>query len=77
MRMYHLLKNDENSVLYEYRYETNEGPYTGMVEYNKQEKTAKLLKAADKERFPERAAAYVQITLAKKGFPERYTHTAS
>lgn len=77
MRMYHLLKNDDTSVLYEYRYETNKGPYTGLVEYDKESKSASLLKPADNERFPEHAWAYVQLTLAKKGFPEQYTHTAS
>lgn len=78
VRVYNKIKEDSKKILYEYRYEFVSAPdFTGLVEYDKQEKVAKLLKPADGEYSADKPWAYVQTTLAREGFPQRYTHTAS
>ncbi len=76
MRIYHKIKESDDKVLYEYLWGDYQKPFTGLIEIDKKNESASLLRIADEDKRPRHACAYALYTLSKNNYPNRYTHTA-
>jgi hypothetical protein len=76
MRIYQKINENDEKVLYEYLWGSYKKPFTGLIEINKKNNSASVLKTADDDNRPEYAGAYALYTLSKNKYPKRYTHTA-
>lgn len=77
MRMYKKINENNEKAVYEYLYGDYTLPYTGLVEINKIDEKASLIKSADGEGSPTKAAAYALMEIPKLGYPDLFTHNAA
>ena len=75
MRIYNKISETEEKAVYEYLWGDYKKTFTGLIEINKKNNSASVLKTADDEWSAEKAAAYALFALPKNNYPQRYPHT--